>query len=258
MFNSLLPPNASLLERAFDKVFDRILQIPVNIRSVWRPEDCPKELLPWLAWAMSVDTWEEEWETNDVFDQLKRDVISESVQTQRHKGTAATIQQVFDTLGVTVDLTEWWEPLIEDPPSIPSAVHTFDVKLFVNNNFVPGSAETLLSGDLYQSITNTLDAIKPVRSYYTFTVGFAFNNKIGFAGNLQAAKFLRRPMPIKLEMQLNWYNQIGYSSVVQAGQLLDRSMPIKLQLHFNWFAQMGWSSVLQAAQFLRRRFFISV
>lgn len=39
----------------------RLSGITVAIRQVWTPEECPVELLPYLAWALSVDQWDKDW-----------------------------------------------------------------------------------------------------------------------------------------------------------------------------------------------------
>ena len=56
---NLLPPNASALERAIAATGAGIDTLPVAVRDVWNPATCPVALLPWLAWALAVDEWDE-------------------------------------------------------------------------------------------------------------------------------------------------------------------------------------------------------
>ena len=51
MSQTLLPPNASPLERALESVAaDRIEAIETErVRTLWTPANCPTPLLPWLA-----------------------------------------------------------------------------------------------------------------------------------------------------------------------------------------------------------------
>ena len=44
---SILPPNATPLDRALDQVeLDGLGELPIPIRSVWNPQTCPAQLLP--------------------------------------------------------------------------------------------------------------------------------------------------------------------------------------------------------------------
>jgi len=46
---SILPPGSTPLEKALEQVAARLLDVEVAIRDVWSPDDCPLDLLPWLA-----------------------------------------------------------------------------------------------------------------------------------------------------------------------------------------------------------------
>ncbi|CAL4868214.1 hypothetical protein MMA231_02489 [Asticcacaulis sp. MM231] len=52
---SVLPPNASHLERALEAAI-QTPALPVPIRDLWSPDRCPVQYLPWLARALSIDT----------------------------------------------------------------------------------------------------------------------------------------------------------------------------------------------------------
>lgn len=94
MLKSLLPPSASALERAIEAATARIGDIPVLISRVWNPATCPAELLPWLAWALSVDTWDSSWS-----ERTKRDVIASSYDVHRHKGSVWSIKEAIRAAG---------------------------------------------------------------------------------------------------------------------------------------------------------------
>ncbi|TKA96910.1 phage tail protein I, partial [Cereibacter changlensis] len=55
---SILPPNATKAERAFEAALAALCDLPVPVGQLWSPETCPAALLPWLAWALSVDDWD--------------------------------------------------------------------------------------------------------------------------------------------------------------------------------------------------------
>jgi len=45
--NSLLPPNATDTERAIEATTERTTDLPVPLRTLWNPDTCPADLLPW-------------------------------------------------------------------------------------------------------------------------------------------------------------------------------------------------------------------
>ncbi|UYF99335.1 phage tail protein I [Halomonas sp. GD1P12] len=104
MVNHLLPPNATPQERAVSETLSRPDTITVPIRELWRPQECPERLLPWLAWAMSVDEWDAEWS-----EQQKRNAIDAAVYLHRHKGTAAAVQRAVDLVFDDAEVQEWFD-----------------------------------------------------------------------------------------------------------------------------------------------------
>ncbi len=100
----LLPPNAPRESRQRAEVMARISDIPVPIRDLWNPETCPVAFLPYLAEAMSVDTWRPEWD-----EATKRRVIAASWDTHAHKGTVHAVEQAVTALGLSCELEEWFQ-----------------------------------------------------------------------------------------------------------------------------------------------------
>lgn len=88
MTTHLLPPNATPFEVAVAETYRRLSDVPTPLRLVWRPWECPTNLLPWLAWAFSVDVWDDTWS-----DERKRHVIANAVDLHRLKGTAAGLRR---------------------------------------------------------------------------------------------------------------------------------------------------------------------
>ncbi|MCG9597054.1 phage tail protein I [Vibrio sp. Isolate25] len=79
-FVSKLPPSASPLERVMEQIFfEEIALIERDIKDFLDPYKCRADLLPYLAWEMSVDDWDESWD-----EKTKRDVI---VLQQRSRST---------------------------------------------------------------------------------------------------------------------------------------------------------------------------
>ncbi|WP_348251429.1 phage tail protein I, partial [Salmonella enterica] len=65
-----------------------IERTPANLRALWNPDTCPENLLPWQAWAFSVDRWDEDWT-----ERTKRAVIREADFIHCHKGTTGAIRR---------------------------------------------------------------------------------------------------------------------------------------------------------------------
>lgn len=92
---SLLPPdNSGAAELAIEQVSARGALFADLIRPLWRPDDCPEHLLPWLAWTLSVDSWEPGWPEED-----RREVVRQSVWVHRHKGTIGSIRRALIAAG---------------------------------------------------------------------------------------------------------------------------------------------------------------
>lgn len=101
---TLLPPNATPFERALAAPTARLTAIPVPLRKLWRPRECPAPLLPWLAWGMSVDTWDPAWSESK-----KRDVIEASFPLHRIKGTRAALERALAVIDEGISVEEWFE-----------------------------------------------------------------------------------------------------------------------------------------------------
>lgn len=110
MNKSLLPPSSTVLERAAANALAEIERVPVPLRDLWNPDTCPEHLLPYLAWAFSVDRWDERWPED-----AKRQVVRNSFFVHQRKGTIAALRRVVEPLGYLLRVEEWWqtEPLGE-------------------------------------------------------------------------------------------------------------------------------------------------
>ena len=102
MSRDLLPANATPLERALSEATARLSDVVVPIRDLWSPDSCPVNLLPWLAWALSVDHWEASWSED-----YKRAVIQAAIAVHRHKGTPFAVESLLQALGYQATVEEW-------------------------------------------------------------------------------------------------------------------------------------------------------
>lgn len=101
----------------------RIGEIPPNVRAVWNADTCPPALLPWLAWAFSVDTWDVNWS-----DQQKRDTVKQSLAVHKIKGTIGSVRNALAALGFNVDVLEWFN---QSPTGTP---YTFNIEIESDQN----------------------------------------------------------------------------------------------------------------------------
>ncbi|SUB04291.1 Bacteriophage P2-related tail formation protein [Pantoea agglomerans] len=104
MSNSLLPPGSSALERRLAQACNGISGLNVPLRDLWNPDTCPVSFLPYLAWAFSVDRWDESWAES-----VKRKVVKDAFYIHQHKGTISAIRRVVEPLGYLIRVIEWWK-----------------------------------------------------------------------------------------------------------------------------------------------------
>ena len=104
MNNRLLPTGSSPLEIAAAEACAEIERVTVPIKTLVNPDTCPLHLLPYLAWAWSVDRWDAAWS-----EQTKRDVIKSSMFVHKHKGTIGALRRIVEPLGYLISVTEWWK-----------------------------------------------------------------------------------------------------------------------------------------------------
>jgi phage tail P2-like protein len=156
---SLLPPNSTLLERAIEAAMHKRLNaLPVPIRDLWNADTCPAHLLGWLAWAKSVDVWDESWP-----EAQKRAVIKASRFVHQHKGTIGAVRRALDALGIGLEIREWFET--GDAPG------TFRVDAFADYIFASGFG---LNPALLGMIDAQIRTVKRASQHFTLRVGENF------------------------------------------------------------------------------------
>ncbi|MEB0012575.1 phage tail protein I [Glaciimonas sp. Gout2] len=154
-YRSLLPPNTTPQERALEAATARISAVPVPLRSLYQPYACPINLLPWLAWQLSIDSWKPYWS-----EEVRRARVRSAMAIHRQKGTAQSVKDVVAAFGGAILLNEWWQ---QSPKGEP---HTFDL-LMTLSGAGGASATAAFVDDVIAEVNRT----KPVRSHFTFTQG---------------------------------------------------------------------------------------
>lgn len=140
-FVSKLPPSSSSLERIMEQIFfEEIALIERDIKDFLDPYKCRADLLPYLAWEMSVDEWDEKWD-----EQTKRDVIAAAIEIHIFKGTRYSLDKSIESIrndGLSV--TEWFEDKVNLRPGF------FRVNLQVRNSDVDESTVP----QIYKAVNN--------------------------------------------------------------------------------------------------------
>ncbi|WP_456390235.1 phage tail protein I [Profundibacter sp.] len=172
---TLLPPNATRTERDLEQVLARMVDIPVPINTLWNVETCPEAMLPYLAWALSVDVWDARWSL-----EIKRNVLRQAVPMHRVKGTRASVEAALATLGFTVDLSEWFE--------YGGDVHTFRLDAFGADVYSAGFS---IDAALHATVTRLIQHTKPARSQFVLRIGESFAAEVYLRSDVRAAHIHR-------------------------------------------------------------------
>ncbi|GHE88265.1 hypothetical protein GCM10016455_05500 [Aliiroseovarius zhejiangensis] len=94
-FETLLPPNATPLERAIEEAAALDHRGLVDtVQSIGSTEDCPASALPFHAWAASVEDWNAGWSED-----TKRAVVASSIRVHRRKGTLGAVRAAVKAAG---------------------------------------------------------------------------------------------------------------------------------------------------------------
>lgn len=124
----------------------RLSSVPVPIRQLWNPDTCPASLLPWLAWAFSLDEWSDTWTETQ-----QRAAIKASYGIHRSKGTIGAVKQALAALGFTARVQEWFNQIPAGNP--------YTYRLLLEVDQVGYSWEDL------QKLLDVVDASKNLRSH---------------------------------------------------------------------------------------------
>jgi phage tail P2-like protein len=161
MNDRLLPSGSTQLEVAAAQALSKIGNLSVPLRDLWDPDSCPLKLLPYLAWAFSVDRWDENWT-----EQAKRSAVRAAWFVHKHKGTIGALRRVVEPLGYLIRVTEWWQT--NDIPG------TFRLDV--------GVLETGITEEMYQELERLIADAKPCSRHL---IGLSIN--LDVSGNFYIA-----------------------------------------------------------------------
>ncbi|KPM58133.1 phage tail protein [Pseudomonas putida] len=176
---SLLPHNASLLERSLERAGELGVD-PEIIRGVADSARCPPNFLPWLGWALKVEGWEAAYT-----DDQRRELNREAIPVHKTKGTVGAIRRVLRAVRVNAEFKEWQQ--------IPNAApYTFQVTAWANDN--RAGEGSIISPELGARLRALVDAAKNERSHYTFRLGARFDGGLVLGNAFQARAVQHRSM----------------------------------------------------------------
>ena len=139
----LLPIGSTTLEKRAEEILKSAVENPVIIADLINPDKCPAELLAYLAWALSVDKWDEDWS-----EEVKRIAIKQSFFIHKHKGTIAAVKRVVEPIGYLVELKEWFN----QKPQAKAGTFSLTVEV----------TETGLSEQTYNELVRLINDVRPV------------------------------------------------------------------------------------------------
>lgn len=189
---TLLPPNATRLERAIEDATARIGDITAPIDTLLDPATINADWLPWLAWALSSDSWDADWT-----EPTKRRAVAESIALHRIKGTRLSVETVLARFDQLVRIVEWHETT---PRGVP---HTFDIvlPLIVDGGALGGTRTTAAFAE---AIIREVRRVKPLREHLRFVQSITAAGAIGILGVARAAVSIREDADLTIDASTDW------------------------------------------------------
>ena len=183
---SLLPINATAFLKDLESVTAKSLDLKTLNRFVNNPDEAPENILPWIGWSLSIDTWDDNWSL-----EVKRKMIRNSLILHKIKGTKGAVKRALEILGVKVKITEWWEV---NPKLTP---HTFQLTAYLNDN-LDKNKNIIITQDTQKKLVNLINNVKPLRSHLDFKLGVNFESKLFCKTNLRIKSRLTFALQSKL------------------------------------------------------------
>lgn len=144
--SSLLPPNATKLEKNIEQLGLHISILPVPFVELHRVELCPVPFLAWLAWDHRVEYWRSDWNESE-----KRQSIIESKPFNAQRGTRSSIENLLSKVATNYELKAWHQ---FNPPQPP-----FTFVVIIN--------ELIISIDQLLQIQTAVEATKSARDQFS-------------------------------------------------------------------------------------------
>ena len=148
---SLLPNNSRPLERELATLTARIETIPAPFEQIWNADNCPADYLPFLAFAWSVDEWNDAWSI-----ETQRSVIRNSIWVHQRKGTLGAVKRALSAMNYETSVIEWFD---KSPKGAPG---TFSIQVSPKGSIITDSV---------RQIKAVVDAVKRLSAHYDIYFG---------------------------------------------------------------------------------------
>lgn len=146
MTDRLLPTGSTQTEINAEQSIASVSEIPAPLRQLWDADTCLASLLPYMAWAFSVNRWDETWS-----EATQRNVVKQSYFVHRHKGTIGALRRAVEPMGYVISITEWWQN--NKTPG------TFEM--------VVGTLDTGITPEMYTELERVINDTKPCSRHLT-------------------------------------------------------------------------------------------
>lgn len=175
-FVSLLPPNATDLEKVIERALGRRIDaLPAPVRDVWNADVIPLATLPWLAWGVGMKSWNADWS-----EAVRRSVVRNAIPTARRMGSVQSVHDVVRAFGGSLVLREWWELTPMGEP------FTFSIVLTLN-----GEGGETTSARFVEEVIAEVTRAKPARAHFTFTQGLSAAAGVAVQGGVRPTVYRR-------------------------------------------------------------------
>lgn len=210
---TLLPPNATQLERALEEGIARISDIHAPIDTLVDPARIALTALPWLAWGLSVDDWDAGWP-----EATKRRAVAESIALHRMKGTLASVEQVLSRIDTLAFVTEWHQDRDRLKP------HQFEIEIPLVTT--PGAAGGARTGTaIVDDIITAIDRVKPLREHLTVVQALSLSGGVAVQSHVRMAAYRRDDAALVNDTSLAWdfylQTELGEPMQAETGSILD-------------------------------------
>ncbi|MCF6438159.1 phage tail protein I [Pseudoalteromonas luteoviolacea] len=180
------PDEADPIKRAQVKSACVLNDSRLLLASVWDPFLCPAELLPWLAWSVSVDEWDEAWS-----EALKRQVINDAFAVHQVKGTPYALQKALDSLNIKTEIKEWWQG--DNLEALPRG--TVQVWALINSN-LDEQQQGMLTPQMLKRVRRIIEAVKRGSIHVDVQLGLSYNERLGAICAMPSTILQRMDAPI--------------------------------------------------------------
>ncbi|MDF2496064.1 phage tail protein I [Sphingomonas sp.] len=189
---SLLPPNATRLERALEHGIARLSDVTAPIDTLVNPQTIAASVLPWLAFGLSVDSWDATWP-----EALKRQAVAESIALHRIKGTRRSVEMVLARLDRLATIVEWHE----DPARLPPHVFEVHVPLVEIARAAGGKRA---SAAIIDEIIAEVGRVKPLREHLRVVQTLFAGGAVGIQGAGRLVSYTRDATDLIVDTSLDW------------------------------------------------------